>query len=105
MQPYPATGARWQVSKDGGQWPRWRGDGKEIFWLDPHGTLMAAEVATGQAFQAGLARSLFETGITTFSERFAVSRDGKRFLLPLPVEQQGTSALTVVQNWLGAAKR
>jgi hypothetical protein len=41
---FPGPGGKWQVSTTGGNWPRWRHDGKEIFYLAPDNTLMAAEV-------------------------------------------------------------
>jgi len=106
LQPYPATGAKWQVSNDGGMQPRWRRDGKELFWLDGDGSLMAAEVSAGSAFPAGTPQPLFETGLMGNFERYAVSGDGKRFLVPMPAEgPEGSRPLTVVQNWLAAAKR
>jgi serine/threonine protein kinase len=106
VQPYPATGAKWQVSKNGGHWPRWRRDGKELFWLGPEGTMMAAAVSAGRTFQSGIVAPLFETGITRPLERYSASPDGQRFLLPMPVEERtGSSSATVVQNWLAGAKR
>ncbi len=105
VQPYPAPGAKSQVSKDGGARPRWRRDGKEIYWLTESGTLLAAEVTAGPAFQSATPQRLFETRIASLSERYAVSADGKHFLLPLPVESDANRPLTVVQNWLAAAKR
>jgi Tol biopolymer transport system component len=106
VQPYPATGAKWQVSKDGGHWPRWRADGRELYWLEADGTLMAAEVSAAPAFRPGIPQPLFETRIQDLLERYAVSRDGKRFLVPMPVEEtEGARPLTVIQNWLAGAKR
>lgn len=43
---FPAAGGKLQVSRTGGRQPRWRGDGKEIYYLDPHGTLIAVPVTT-----------------------------------------------------------
>lgn len=106
VQPYPATGARWQVSRDGGRWSQWRRDGKELYWLDGDGTLMAAEVSVSPTFRYGTPQALFETGITSANERFAVSGDGKRFLIPALMEDpRSAHPLMVVQNWLAAAKR
>ena len=105
VQPYPATGAKWRVSKDGGTRPRWRRDGKEIYWLTEVGTLLAADVTAGPPFQPATPRRLFETRIQDRTERYAVSGDGKRFLIPLPLETDANRPLTVVENWLGAAKR
>ncbi len=107
VQPYPTTGAKWQVSKDGGNRPKWRRDGKELFWLTDSGTLLAADVTAGPAFQSATPRRLFETRIQEPVERYAVSADGKRFLIPLEgtVEADANRSLTVIQNWLAAAKR
>jgi Tol biopolymer transport system component len=106
VQPYPATGAKWQVSREGGTWPRWRRDRREIYWLEQGGTMMAAEVSAGESFEAGTPVALFETGITNPLEHYAVTADGKRFLVPMPVEaSEGVRAVTVVQNWLAGAKR
>lgn len=106
VQPYPAPGAKWQVSRDGGRQPLWRRDGKELYWLDGDGTLMAAEVSVGSVFRSGTPQALFETGITSANERFEVSGDGKRFLVPVLTEDpRRAHPLTVVQNWLAAARR
>jgi hypothetical protein len=60
----------------------------------------------GQTFQPGNAAALFETGITIISELFAVTGDGKRFLVPVPVEEtEGARPVTVVQNCLAGARR
>ena len=66
---------------------------------------MAADVTAGPAFQSATPRRLFETLIRDIAQRYAVSADGKRFLLPLPVEAETNRPLTVIQNWLAAAKR
>ena len=105
VQPYPLTGAKWQVSTDGGHHPRWRRDGKELYWTDGEGTLMAVEVSAGPAFQRGIPQRLFQTGIAEM-DVFAVSGDGKRFLIPRLVDEaHGAHPLTVVQNWLAGAKK
>jgi len=44
VQPFPATGARWQVSIEGGIYPRWRRDGKELFYIAPDNRLMAVPI-------------------------------------------------------------
>ncbi len=104
VQPYPTTGAKWQVSREGGTRPNWRRDGREIYWLEEDGTLLAGEVSMGHSFQPGKAAALFETGLTRPIERFAVTADGKRFLVPAEVDGSARP-LTVVQNWLAGARR
>ena len=99
-----AGGARRQVSTRGGGQARWRGDGRELFYLAPDGRLMAADVvATADAIETGSPHALFTTGITgSFVERFnqyVVTRDGQRFLINLSAEDQNSAPLTVVINW------
>ena len=107
VQPYPATEAKWQVSRDGGRWPRWRGDGRELYWLEEDGTLLAAEVNVGSTFRSGNPQALFETRLEVASfERYAVAKDGKRFLVSIPVDEgEGPRPVTVVQNWLARARK
>ncbi len=105
VQPFPATGAKWRVSRDGGRWPAWRRDGKEIYWLDASAALQAAAANAGIPFQVGAPQRLFETRIQNPNERYAVSADGKRFLVPLPVNIEAVRPLTVIENWLASVKR
>ena len=50
VQPFPGPGPKWRLSRDGGNWPRWRGDGKEIFFVRDDRVLMAVEVEAGETF-------------------------------------------------------
>ena len=59
VQPYPADGGKWQVSTDGGIQPRWRADGKELFYLTADDRVMAAEIEAGETFQPGVPHMLF----------------------------------------------
>ena len=106
VQPFPLTGAKWQISRDGGWKPRWRRDGREIFWVEEDGTLMAAPVAPGPTIRPGAPVALFETRMVGSGERYAVAADGQRFLVPMPVVDVSTPVpVTLIQNWLAAAKR
>ena len=51
----------WQISTSGGVQPEWRGDGRELFYLDPAGTLMAVDIDAAPGFEAGTPRRLFHT--------------------------------------------
>jgi serine/threonine protein kinase/Tol biopolymer transport system component len=100
VQPFPATGARHQISRGGGQHPRWRADGRELFFLSRTGVLMAVPIDTAGGFRAGIPQQLFDTGITgeRSNDSYVVTRDGKRFLMP----ERGQSAappITVAINW------
>jgi eukaryotic-like serine/threonine-protein kinase len=100
--PYPPAEGRWQVSVAGGVQPRRRGDGREIYYLDPRGNLMAAEVAGEERFVARPPRQLFATGIdnpSPFVPDYAVTSDGSRFLLRLPAESHRSPELKLVLGW------
>src|SRR5262245_1944932 len=101
VAPFPATGSRWQVSAAGGVQPRWRGDGHELFYLTPDGTLTAAAIGSGTPPDIGKPASLFKTGVApTYNlDHFAVTTDGQRFLIRAPVSGQDESLLKIVVNW------
>src|ERR1039458_8988531 len=57
---FPGAAGKWQVSRGGGTEPRWRGDGKEIFYLAPNGMLMAVPVNGATIFATGTPAPLFQ---------------------------------------------
>src|SRR5207237_4846325 len=59
---FPAADQKRQISIDGGVQPRWRRDGKELYYLDINGKLMAADIAAGAKIEPGIPRVLFDTG-------------------------------------------
>jgi len=62
VQPFPEPGGKWQISRDGGAQPRWRRDGKEIFFIAPDRKLMAADVKLeGSNFEVSVPKPLFQT--------------------------------------------
>jgi hypothetical protein len=108
VRPFPGPGQKWQVSTDGGAYPRWRRDGKEIFFLKfPEKTLMASEVKPGSTFAVGAPKALFQTQIkrSDFGTQYDVSPDGSRFLINTLVGEGMPEALTVVQNWTAGLKK
>jgi Tol biopolymer transport system component len=96
------TKRRWQISAAGGRMPRWRADGRELFFLAGPGSLMVAPVSTAAAdFTFEPARALFETrAIPRKSNLYDVSPDGQRVLMNLPYEWAGSSSITVMTNWM-----
>jgi len=102
VQSFPSGGGKRQVSTKGGIGPRWRRDGKELLYYGPDGKLIAVEVKGGASFEAGQPRALFElrsgNGVVT-EPPYAVTADGKRFLLNTLVDESGGAPLTVVVNW------
>jgi dipeptidyl aminopeptidase/acylaminoacyl peptidase len=109
--PFPGPGGKWQISVGGGNEPRWRRDGKELFYLGPDNRLMAAAVnGEGSAFEVGAVRSLFDTrpgspagGPSWYS--YDVSPDGQRFLVNVPAESTPAAPITLVVNWPAALKK
>jgi eukaryotic-like serine/threonine-protein kinase len=103
--PFPPTpnGGRWMVSRGGGVQPRWRHDGRELFYISPDWTMMAVPVSTTPVFQAGIPQALFntdmvDTGIRTGPMSWDIAPDGKRFLI-ISDKAQETSSLNVILNW------
>ena len=106
VQSFPASGAKWLVSTGGGVQPRWRRDGKELFYLSLDETLMAVGVKPASPFEAGRPKTLFHLRprggsvlVTQRSFEYDVSRDGQRFLINTSAEQVNTAPITVVLNW------
>jgi eukaryotic-like serine/threonine-protein kinase len=91
------------VSRGGGTSPRWRRDGRELFYLAPNGKMMAIEVNAGQQFDIGAPTPLFQTPPGAIVGD--VSADGKRFLLVTPVGPSASAPFTVVMNWAAGLKK
>src|SRR5215813_2673974 len=108
MQSFPSGGGKRQISTNGGFGPRWRGDGKELYYQTPEGALMAVDVNAGKVFENGAPHKLFEfrsgNGLLTVAP-YAVSADGQRFLLNMLVDESGGAPLTVVLNWTATLKK
>jgi hypothetical protein len=104
IQPFPPTGSRWQISTSGGVSPKWRRDGKELFYVAADGTLTAIPIEIGAAVRWGAPASLFPTMFAGgVYASFAVSADGQRFLVPLS-PGPFARAITVVINWTAALR-
>jgi eukaryotic-like serine/threonine-protein kinase len=107
VQTFPASGGKWQISTAGGSHPRWRRDGKELYFIAADSTLMAVEIATGSGFAAGTPKPLFRTQIKLLDIGFQydVSPDGNRFLINTLEEDKQASSISVVQNWMGEPQK
>ncbi len=104
-----APGGRWQISTAGGSHPRWRRDGRELFYLAPDRRLMAVEVKTGATFEVGAPRALFAADVSApgavgtpglLAYQYDVSADGQRFLMNALLEAAPASPIEVVLNWV-----
>ena len=98
---FPVTEEKWQVSTRGGNWPYWRGDGKEIYYVGLDAILRAAPVSAGLTFSVGTQESLFQTRLRvwTVARQYAASRDGQRFLMIYPTQDPAASPMNVLLNW------
>ncbi|HXN47253.1 MAG TPA: protein kinase [Bryobacteraceae bacterium] len=102
---FPGAAGKWQISRGGGSEPRWRGDGKEIYYLGPSGMLMAAPVDAGATFSSGTPAPLFQVrGRAPISSTdlftYDVTKDGQRFLVNQYVKPLEVAPLTIVQHAL-----
>ena len=115
VRPFRGPGGPWQVSMEGGSQPRWRPDGKELFYVAPDARLMAVPIAVGvdrQTLQAGAPMPLFRTRLARGANisglmskpQYAVASDG-RFLMNMAVEGATASPITLVLNWDAALKK
>ena len=101
---FPEARGKWQVSAGGGEQPRWRGDGKELFYLSSDARMMATPVSEGANFNAGAPIALFqanprEAAATSEQSLYDVSRDGQRFLINTEPKQAGVEPMSVILNW------
>lgn len=103
--PFPPTpnGGKWMVSRGGGLQPRWRRDGKELFYISPDWKMMAVDVSTSPVFRAGTPQALFDTeiadtGIRTGPMSWGIAPDCNRFLI-ISANSTDTSSLNVILNW------
>jgi eukaryotic-like serine/threonine-protein kinase len=107
---FPGAAGKWQVSRGGGGEPRWRGDGKEIFYLSPAGTLMAVATDTAETFSSGTPIPLFQVrGRAPISSTdlftYDVTKDGQRFLVNQYLKPEQIAPLTIVQHALADPPR
>ncbi len=106
VQPFPGPGLRKQVTSRG-NYPVWRGDGKEIVYFDKHQNRdyiwSVPLTARGADLEAGTPQPLFPARLpaTTYSDLgfLAVSRDGSRFFVPQAVEQPESEVIHLRAGW------
>jgi hypothetical protein len=101
---FPDARGKWQVSVGGGEQPRWRGDGKELFYISSAGKMMVTPLTIGTNFDAGAPVELFQTLPrlpVTNKDLFVygVSKDGQRFLINTQTKETETEPMIVILNW------
>ena len=113
VQPLPMTGAQWLVSRGGGVRPRWRRDGKELFFVasssvNGAGRLMAVPVEAGASFRVGTPVPLFDVPFVPGDANdysYSVSADGQRILVIQPIEDATRTPFTLVFNWVALLRK
>jgi Tol biopolymer transport system component len=102
---FPGSGGKSQISPSGGERPRWRKDGKEIFYATADGQLMAADIiARNGRLEVGKVQKLFDGIVMGRGYTYDVSADGQKFL----VVDDGVTAvrrLTLLQNWTASLRK
>ena len=111
VQPFAVGGnnasGKYQVSRGTRGMARWRGDSKELMFVNGDGEIVTVDVAPGSAFQASAPKKLFLMPLELLSApnpgTFAdATRDGQRLLMVMPVPQR---ELAVVMNWQAGLKK
>jgi Tol biopolymer transport system component len=104
VSPFLTGNGKWQVSSGGGQEPKWRQDGKVLFYLSADGKMMAVQVKAGAGFESSPPVALFQThrrqpvsAQDVFS--YDVTADGQRFLINTKVDEANAAPLSVLLNW------
>ncbi len=105
---FPSAAGKWQISRGGGSEPRWRGDGKELFYIGPTETLMAVPIEASGTFSSGAPSPLFQIrGRAPISSTdlftYDVTKDGQRFLVDQYLKPDRVAPLTIVQHLFGDA--
>jgi len=105
VQPFPDPAAgKWQVSMNGGAYPRWRRDGRELYYVAANGDLVGVGVTPGATFGVGASTVLFRTnfgftGQPLTGAPYDVRADGERFLLAVSPDDPNATPIRTVVNW------
>ena len=106
VQPFPANGAKWQISVGGGRQPAWRRDGRELYFVTNDGRFYAVDVRPGDTFEFSTPRLLFKMPANTISVRnsYVPSRDGQRFFVNMSLDT-AVPAINVDLDWAATRTR
>jgi Tol biopolymer transport system component len=100
---FPSTGERWQISTDGGVQPRWRSDGRELYYLGPDGQVMVVAVPDGDPTKARTPEPLFGLRLdpSPAFDQYTPLPDGQRFIVRRQLRPGGadTAPISVIVNW------
>ena len=108
VRPFERPGARVQISTSGGSQPRWRRDGKELFFISEDGRLMAARLSAGDTLDVQPPELLpiaVERDITGWRYTYDVAEDGQRFLAIRSAGADPTPSTMVMVNWAAGLRK
>jgi Tol biopolymer transport system component len=97
LQSFPTPGSKLQVSNGGARLPVWRRDGKRLFFLDPTGALMAADVTLQSALRVAVPVRVCRLPRAT--NGYDLARDGKRILASIPTHDVAGRSIGVILDW------
>ena len=103
---FPTGAGKWQISSNGGAFPRWSRDGRELFYVGPDRSIMRVAVSSsGEVFHAGVAETLFRSNaVSSPGYSFDPSPDGKRFFINT-LDDQAAFPMVLVVNWQADLKK
>jgi serine/threonine protein kinase len=104
ISPFPSVSSKWLVSRGGGTEPRWRHDGKELFYLSPEGKVMAVSVKLATTVEPGTPIALFQPHLHQSISAmdvvsYDVAPDGQRFLVNVKEDAPTAAPLSFILNW------
>jgi Tol biopolymer transport system component len=103
VQTFPFSDRKWLISTSGGYEPRWRRDGREIYYLSEDGNLAAVTTTLGSTPAFGVPQVLFRTrvqpGVHALRTHYVPTGDGSRFLIQTSSGEPTPTSITVVLNW------
>jgi dipeptidyl aminopeptidase/acylaminoacyl peptidase len=100
VTPFPGPGAKIAISSGGAGDPRWRDDGRELFYVSDDLNVMSVEVHVSAAnFKAGPPHRLFRMPLPNNAGFYDVAPDGTHFLVNARTAKEQTAPLTVITNW------
>jgi eukaryotic-like serine/threonine-protein kinase len=103
VRSFPGPGEAHRISSGGGSQPRWRRDGKALFYVVGQ-RLMAVPISAAATFAAGVAKQLFDRKPARIID-YDVAADGQSFLINSEVSSPETKPINIVVNWMAALKK
>ncbi len=104
---FPSGAGKWQISEGGASLPRWRHDGRELFYMSSDLRLFAVKImASGNQFNVGASEKLFQTtAVRTPGSSYDVTPDGSRFIVNTTIPTGEPPSLVVISNWPALIKK